>query len=209
LSIVRRNRQGWCEKLEPDEITASIPASCPDRVRRPADLQLYAQALKMACNVSPEEMDAVVARMVDIASRCPDARAAVRAGAVVMTAKGLDVKSAYLAIDVVKASQALQEVVGDHPVDPTPAELFEGRIERELADPLSRRSIAARHHEDKCYRAACAGWDAAHAAGFDEAACDAYGAACREAFDRGLPAPPLRERITDDRDPDQAETETP
>jgi hypothetical protein len=190
MSIVVRNKKGWCEPLAPEDREAHIPASCPDRVRRPADLTLYAQALRMACNVSPEETDAVVARMVDIDARCPDPRAAVRAGGVVMQAKNLDVKAANLALDVVKTSHQLRAVVGDHPEDPTAAELFDARIERELADPLSRRAIAKQHHEDKCLRAAQVGWDHAHELGYPEADCDAYGKACWDAFDRGFPPRP-------------------
>ncbi|MBV8606101.1 MAG: hypothetical protein JO034_01390, partial [Singulisphaera sp.] len=137
MSIVVRDRRGWCEKLEPDEVPASIPASCPDRVRRPADLQLYSQALRMACNVSPEETDAVVARMVDLAARCPDPRTAICAGVVVMQAKNLDVKAAYLAIDVVKASQALQDIVGDHPADP-PRRAVRGPYRARVGRPEER-----------------------------------------------------------------------
>lgn len=208
MSIVVRNKKGWCEPLAPGDREASIPASCPNRVRRPADLQLYAQALRMACNVSPEETDAVVARMVDIASRCLDPRAAVRAGGVVMQAKNLDVKAAHLAIKVAETSRVLQEVVGDHPEDPTAAELFDARIERELADPQSERYRAKMLEERKCLRASQEGWDHAHDLGYPEAECDAYGKACWDAAARGLPAPPLMEVLTDDRDQREA-TETP
>jgi len=54
--------------------------------------------------------------------------------------------------------------------------------------------------EQKWLRASQAGWDHAHNLGYPEAECDAYGEACWEAAKQGLPAPPLMERITDDRD---------
>ncbi len=136
MSIVARNRRGFCEHVDPAAVPAELPKDVPDRVRRPADVVLYAQALAQGWPIGREVREDTVDRLHRVVKYVNDPRAVVRASAVLIDASRVNLASVKTALEVRSNRNAFQE---EHPENPTAKQIMDGRKADERKEAKKRK----------------------------------------------------------------------
>src|ERR1700682_5188949 len=92
MSIVRRNKGGWCEPLDVEDRDDAVPPGKVPPVPRPPDLDLYNKALEQGWPIGPQVRADTIARLHAVVKYVNDPRAVIKAGKTLIEADAVSLR---------------------------------------------------------------------------------------------------------------------